>query len=255
MSEQAAGKRIGTGRSADVFDIGGGRVLRSYRDSRPPEGVAREAEVMAHARGHGVPVPEVFEVSGTDIIMERVSGPTMLDVLAHRPWVLRSHARLLARIHAQVHAVPPLPWLRTSFGIQRPPEPAGAAPPPASADVTPVLLHCDLHPQNIILTAGGPRLIDWEGAAQGPAVADIAMTWTILAFSDVPGSRAEVLVANTFQGLFARAFLRAAGPAHGAQPGLASREWLVAGLTNRLRDPHLYDTETARLRRALQRLS
>jgi tRNA A-37 threonylcarbamoyl transferase component Bud32 len=68
VTEQAAGKRIGTGRSADVFDIDGGRVLRSYRDSRPPEEVAREAEVMAHAREHGVPVPEVFEVSGTDII-------------------------------------------------------------------------------------------------------------------------------------------------------------------------------------------
>jgi len=131
VTEQAAGKRIGTGRSADVFDIGDGRVLRSYRDGRPPERVAREAEVMAHVRAHGVPVPEVFELSGTDIIMERVSGPTMLDVLARRPWVLRSHARLLARLHAQVHAVPPLPWLRTSFGIERPPEPAGAAPPPA----------------------------------------------------------------------------------------------------------------------------
>jgi hypothetical protein len=78
VTEQAAGKRSGTGRSADVFDIGGGCMPLSYRDGRPPEEVAREAEVMAHAREHGVPVPGVFEASGTDIITERVSGPTML---------------------------------------------------------------------------------------------------------------------------------------------------------------------------------
>lgn len=259
MTEQAAGKRIGTGRSADVFDIGGGRVLRSYRDGRPPEEVAREAEVMGHARGHGVPVPEVFEVSGTDIIMERVSGPTMLDALAHRPWLLWSHARLLARLHAQVHAAPPPPWLRRSFGIERPPESAGAgappaASPPAAASAAPALLHGDLHPQNVILTSGGPRLIDWEGAAQGPAAADIAMTWTIVAFSDIPGSRAEVLVGQASQGLFARAFMRAAALAHGAGSGLTSREWLLAGLTNRLSDPHLHDSEIARLRQAQRRL-
>lgn len=252
MTEQAAGKRIGTGRSADVFDIGGGRVLRSYRDGRPPEEVAREAEVMAHAREHGVPVPEVFEVSGMDIIMERVSGPTMLDAFARRPWLLWSHARLLARLHAQVHAVPPPPWLRGSFGIEPPPGPAGTGAPPASADAA--LLHCDLHPQNVILTPGGPVLIDWEGAAQGPAAADIAMTWTIVAFSDIPGSRAEVLIGQAFQGLFTRAFMRAAAVAHGADPGLTSREWLLAGLENRLGDPHLHEAEITRLRRAQGRL-
>jgi aminoglycoside phosphotransferase (APT) family kinase protein len=221
---------------------------------------------MAHARAHGVPVPEVFEVSGTDIVMERASGPTMLDVLTHRPWLLWSHARVLARLHAQVHAVPVLPWLRTPFETRRQPEPAETAGPravprpadavpPADVGVAPALLHCDLHPQNVILTSRGPRLIDWEGAAQGPAAADIAMTWTIIAFSDVPGSRAEVLVGHLFQGLFARAFLRVAGLAPASRSAPAAREWLAAGLRNRLLDPRLYDTETARLRQALRKLS
>jgi aminoglycoside phosphotransferase (APT) family kinase protein len=34
---------------------------------------------------------------------------------------------------------------------------------------------------NVILTADGPQIIDWEGAARGPAVADVAMTWVIVA--------------------------------------------------------------------------
>jgi aminoglycoside phosphotransferase (APT) family kinase protein len=259
VTEQAARRPIGTGRSADVFDIGGGRVLRSYRDGRPAEWVAREAEVMAHARAHGVPVPEVFEVSGVDIVMERLSGPTMLDVLTSHPWLLWSHARLLARLHARVHEVPALPWLRKPFGTEPQPGPAeadsvSAASPSAETDMVPVLLHCDLHPQNVILTSRGPRLIDWEGAAQGSPAADIAMTWAIVAFSDVPGSPAEALVGHVFQGLFGRAFLHAAGLAPGSRSGPAGREWLAAGITNRLGDPHLHETETTRLRQALRRL-
>ena len=105
----APGRLVGSGRYADVYDIGRGRVLRRYRDAAAVP--SREAEVMTHARAHGVPVPEVFAISGTDIIMEYARGPTMLQVLTRRPWTLRHHARLLADLHALVHAVPVLGWL------------------------------------------------------------------------------------------------------------------------------------------------
>jgi hypothetical protein len=111
VANSAPGPLIGRGRNADVFGIGGGRVLRRYRDGRAPLAVAREAEVMTHARAHGVPVPEVFDVSGYDIVMEHAVGPTMLDVLGKRPWTFRAQARLLARVHGTVHAVPALDWL------------------------------------------------------------------------------------------------------------------------------------------------
>src|SRR6516225_8474448 len=112
----APGRLIGAGRSADVYDAGNGRVLRRYRDGRPAVWVAREAEVMRHARAHGVPVPEVFDVSGADIVMARAAGPTMVDVLIRRPWTAGAQARLLARLHDQVHAVPALDWLAAPFG-------------------------------------------------------------------------------------------------------------------------------------------
>ena len=71
------GTLVGSGRNADVYDIGDGRVLRRYRDARPARWVEAEAQVMAHARVAGVPVPEVFDVAGADIVMECVTGPTM----------------------------------------------------------------------------------------------------------------------------------------------------------------------------------
>ncbi len=36
------------------------------------------------------------------------------------------------------------------------------------------LCHCDLHPGNVIMTADGPRIIDWDGAVRAPAALDLA---------------------------------------------------------------------------------
>jgi aminoglycoside phosphotransferase (APT) family kinase protein len=224
MAEAGPGRLIAGGRSADVYEAGDGRVLRRYRDGRPAGRVAGEAEVMVHARAHGVPVPEVFDVAGGDIVMERADGPTMLTVLGRRPLAFRRQARLLARLHAVVHAVPALEWLPAPFG---------------DGDGAQVLLHRDLHPQNVILTADGPRIIDWEGAARGPAVADVAMTWVIVGFSDVAGLTSARI--RAVQALFTRSFLAAAGP--------VDRAWLAAAVRQRLTDPHLLPPERIRLGR------
>jgi aminoglycoside phosphotransferase (APT) family kinase protein len=210
-----------------VIDVGGGRVLRRYRDGRDPAAVDREAQVMAHARAHGVPVPEVFEVVGSDIVMERVTGPTMLDVLGRRPWTLRRQARLLARLHETVHQAPPLPGLRVAGGDE-------------DLD-SQVLVHRDLHPMNVILTSAGPVIIDWEGAARGPAMYDVAWTWVILASSEVQGAGLATAAVRGLQAQFTRSFVRAAGPIDQASRALAVRD--------RLLDRNVLPTERARLER------
>jgi aminoglycoside phosphotransferase (APT) family kinase protein len=232
VTQQLPGTLVGTGRNADVYDIGEGRVLRRYRDQRPPARVAREAEVMVHARAHGVPVPEVFDVTASDIVMERAVGPTMLDVIGRRPWPFRAQATLLASLHAAVHRVPPLDWLPAPF--------ADDAPDAAQE----VLLHRDLHPQNVILTPDGPRIIDWEGAARGPALADVAMTWVIIVFSEVPGPRLRAAVVRPVQTRIGRAFLRAAGP--------VDRKWLDLAIRHRIGDRNLLPSERTRLERQLR---
>lgn len=225
MAGGVPGKLLGAGRNADVYDIGDGRVLRRYRDGREPARVDHEAKVMAHARAGGAPVPEVFDVAGSDIVMERAAGPTMLDDLGRRPWAVRAHARLLARMHEVVHRVP-------VDGLPLPAPFNG----PGDGDV---LLHRDLHPQNVVLTSGGPMIIDWEGAARGPAVADVAMTWVIIGFSNIPGSRVRAFAARGVQGALTRAFVRAAGP--------LDETWRAIAIRRRLADPNLLPAEKARL--------
>ena len=42
------------------------------------------------------------------------------------------------------------------------------------------LCHGDLHPGNVIMTADGPRLIDWAGAVRAPAALDLASCHVLL---------------------------------------------------------------------------
>ncbi len=47
------------------------------------------------------------------------------------------------------------------------------------------IVHLDLHPLNVMLTAADRVVIDWTNAAAGPPGADVAMTCLIVASSDL----------------------------------------------------------------------
>jgi hypothetical protein len=91
---------IAAGRASEILDLGDGRVLRRFKEGGD---AAREAAVMHHARGHGFPVPEVFEVQDDGLVLERVDGPTMLAALWRRPWRALREAQTLAQLHFQLH--------------------------------------------------------------------------------------------------------------------------------------------------------
>lgn len=42
------------------------------------------------------------------------------------------------------------------------------------------LCHCDLSPGNVIMTAEGPKLVDWSGARRGPAALELGFLHVIL---------------------------------------------------------------------------
>src|SRR5215212_3746405 len=104
---------LASGRAADIYVLDDGRVLKRDRDGRSAD---HEAAAMRHAREHGFPVPEVFSASGTELVMERVGGPTMTADLARRPWRVTAHARLLAELHQRLHRIPPPAGLPSRLG-------------------------------------------------------------------------------------------------------------------------------------------
>ncbi|MGC9537719.1 phosphotransferase [Streptomyces sp. UG1] len=75
------GRLLGTGRTADVYEIDEAWVLRRNREGYGD--ALAEGAVMAHARAHGYPAPRVrlADSSRTELVMERLPGPTMLGAL------------------------------------------------------------------------------------------------------------------------------------------------------------------------------
>jgi aminoglycoside phosphotransferase (APT) family kinase protein len=164
------GRLLARGRDAEIFDVGGGRVLRRAMDGRS---LAGEAAVMAHAHAAGVPVPEVHDVTAAgEIVMDRVDGRTLLAELLAGDADVDDAMRTLIELHDIVHTVPAPDDLRR-----------GSLPGDR-------LLHLDLHLLNVIRTVDGPVLIDWTNAMAGPPEADVAMTWII--HSSVTGADAGV---------------------------------------------------------------
>ncbi len=149
------------GRGSQIFDVGGGRVLRRFKGVGDPQ---REAAFMCAARGGGVLCPRVFEVLCDGLVLERIDGATMHELLTRdpSPGAVARAACELAALHERVHAI-------TRDGN--------------------ALIHNDLHWKNVIEAGSGAVLLDWSNAQWGDAALDVALTWVILATSSGPLGR------------------------------------------------------------------
>jgi len=214
---------IGRGRAADVYDAGNGRVLRRYRTPHPGF-VEREALAMQFLRSQGAPVPEVFSAGDGDIVMERLDGPTMLEVMKSKPWRAASIGRDLAELHRRIHRIP-----------------AGDIALPRVDDGD-AILHFDLHPDNVILTADGPMVIDWSNVAVGNALADVAYTWMLMATSS-PDNVPLLLrpVVRRIRNSLVRGFLE------GTELDAEMRHWVDQACERRLLDPNTRADERLRV--------
>ncbi|MCU1374456.1 MAG: Mn2+ dependent serine/threonine protein kinase [Actinomycetia bacterium] len=184
------GKLLASGRDADIFECGPGLVLRRARSGRS---LAEEARTMAYARDQGYPVPAVEELSddGSELVMERIDGVSMVDALTRRPWTLWKQGAVLADLHRRLHDIPAPDWV-----------------PPAFTGDGDQLLHLDLHPLNVMVTATGPVVIDWPRAARGDGGVDVAITWLLMAAATVPSRGIEALVQGRFRRMLIDAFVR-----------------------------------------------
>jgi aminoglycoside phosphotransferase (APT) family kinase protein len=152
-SSSPLGEPFAAGREADVFALDDARVLRRYRFATD---VAAEVAVMRHAAGHGFPVPEVHEAAGTDMVMERLAGPTMAEALLAGELSPADGAAMTADLLRRLHEVP----ARSGPGT---------------------IVHLDLHPENVLLTPRGPVVIDWRNGGDGDPDLDTALSALILA--------------------------------------------------------------------------
>jgi aminoglycoside phosphotransferase (APT) family kinase protein len=206
---------LASGRDADVYALDDRRVLRRYRNGLD---ATAEAAVMRHVGALGYPVPRVHSVDHTEMVLERLDGPTLFEAMAVEQLTLADGARMLADLQTRLHALPPL-----------------SADPALDLRV----LHRDLHPGNVMLPPSGPVVIDWSTATEGSPDLDVALSAVVVAQAAVDG------IDNMHSGVteLAREFL-VAFIAHSAR---TPRTMLAEALATLRANPTLSATETARL--------
>jgi len=191
---------IGKGRTADVYAWGEGRILKLYQGWMPIGGVAQEFAITNAAQAAGVPAPAAYglvEVEGRHgIVFERITGVSLLSELQAKPGRLFAIARQLGELHAQIHAVrapdnlPTQRW-QIEGGIEdaRGLDAADRQIALDSLKKLPdgeSLCHGDFHPDNILMSAHGPVIIDWMTGTRGQPLADVARTSMILQTGGLP---------------------------------------------------------------------
>jgi aminoglycoside phosphotransferase (APT) family kinase protein len=214
--------RIGVGRTAEVYAWGEGRVLKLYRDWTPERWVEEERLGTALAHQAGLPAPAVHGVEVVEgrrgIVFERLEGPSLMSEVGRKPWLGVWAARTLAEVHAAIHArrVPGdgmptmrqrLRWCIADSGLPEDLQRRAGAALEGLPDGE-FLCHCDLHPDNVILTRRGPVVIDWGAACVGHPLADVARTALTLRIGCAPGARPPGPVASAGRALLTRAYLR-----------------------------------------------
>ncbi len=226
------GPRIAEGRTAEIFRLEEGRVLKLFRPGWG-EGDARyEGAKAAAVHAAGLPAPAVHgitQVAGRfGIVYEEIVGRPLMESLQRRPWALRGTARLLADLHLQVHTteIPTLPRVadRLTRAIERAPRLAEEERESLLAllghlPVDNAVCHGDFHPGNVYLTERGPIILDWMDAAQGNPLADVARTAVLFRAAvlprDMPGRRVVEIIRRAFLRAYLRRYFTAASTAPG----------------------------------------
>jgi aminoglycoside phosphotransferase (APT) family kinase protein len=183
------GSPIATGRTAEIFAWGDGRILKLTRADFPSilaDQEWRNARIAWQA-GARAPKPiEIIDVAGRrGVVFDRLDGPNMAQCMQRSLHRIRAYARQLAGLHAELHtiAAPTLPsqHQRVAWTLEH----SAILPEHLKATVNQLvaklpdndtICHGDFHPENILLTSRGPVIIDWEGCMHGSPAADVAAT-------------------------------------------------------------------------------
>lgn len=117
-------------------------TVTTVPDQNPPANAAADH----HTHNPELPIlreePAVYSAAGTDMVMERLDGPTMTQAMLAGSVSIAEGAEILAGLLRRLHAVP----ARGGLGS---------------------IVHLDLHPENVLMTRRGPVVIDWPGAHAG----------------------------------------------------------------------------------------
>jgi hypothetical protein len=183
-----SGRRSNQGGTADIHAWAPGQVVKLFKEGFPPQLGQQEARMTRAVFAAGAPAPEVFGEVTLDgrfgIVLGRLDGPTLLQLTRSGGVTFAQAGAILASLGLSVHRMSPPPgafhlrrWMDTAFRLS-----GDIVPKHIASGILALidrlqhpgdgLCHGDIHPGNVIMTADGPRLIDWTFSIRAPAAFD-----------------------------------------------------------------------------------
>lgn len=216
------GNKIAEGRTAEIFTWGDEWVVKLYREGWNHETAAYEYKQAIASQQTGYRVPQVqqkVEVNGRHgIVYERIEGRTMLEEIMEKPLSFVDYAGLMADLHLDMHKRR-AEGMRTSQDIltAKIMHAPGLSPELkekiikylAELPTEHKLLHGDFHPDNIMMTADGPVIIDWIDGNIGHPLADVARTTVLGRIGIPPSERFARILFRVFLSIYSRRYFKA----------------------------------------------
>jgi Ser/Thr protein kinase RdoA (MazF antagonist) len=183
------GEKIGEGTFADVHAWAPGQVVKLFKAGVLRRIGRHEARMTRAVFAAGGPAPEVLDEVNLEgrvgIVLTRLDGPTLLQHYRSGAVTFEQAGAILASLYLSVHRTPPPPdvlllrdhmdgSLRLNGGLLPKHLATGILTLIDRLSPGDGLCHADLHPNNVIMTADGPKIIDWSGAVRAPAALDLA---------------------------------------------------------------------------------
>ncbi|AHV98308.1 aminoglycoside phosphotransferase family protein [Paenibacillus sabinae] len=240
--------RIGQGRTADIFEHSDGRIIKLYKKDFPAEAIHQELRVSQLAYSLGIRTPEPFgpiELEGRNgLVFQRISGASLLALLTKKPWTVNKYAKLLANLHAEIHAFNAAELNRKQKKMLY--ENIRNAPLLTEQEKARIirytevlpdgnrLCHGDFHPDNVMLD-GSCRVLDWMTGVSGNPAGDVARSVILLSIGSMPdGTPAPIKVLaqflrNKLKAAYLKEYLRITGHDHAA-----IEEWILPTAAARL---------------------
>lgn len=220
----AIGDLLGHGRTADFYAWGDGEALKLYRDFVSDASIEHEARVGRIVAQSNLSAPGVGERVSIEgrrgLLFERIDGISMLQAVLAKPWTLNRYAAQFGALHAAMHNTvqPELPAQRRQLlhalesAMQLSPRLKDKARRRlATLPDGVAVCHGDYHPDNVLLSARGPVIIDWVTVSCGNPAADVARTTLLFLNGGLPPSlpRIQQLVLGRLRRLYYTLYLRA----------------------------------------------
>lgn len=212
------GQMIGQGNTAEVFNWGTESILKLYRSGLPDTLCTDEFHKTSEAYNLVKTVPKPIKIirdkERIGAVYQKIKGKTMLKEMLAKPWSSRKYAKQFAEYHIDMQRPVDFefPTVKDKLkcdisyvDVLKETEKQQLYKYLKELPDGNILCHFDLHPDNIMLSGDNYYIIDWMTACKGDKFSDVARTYIMLTYSQIP----EVpVIVNYILGIFQKELLK-----------------------------------------------